>query len=506
MKLGAGTLLSRYLPGVSMPTGMTGADCTRNSDIAEALRPRSHELQKGQRALVHRNRRGSKASHRRGTSTTFAALLSAGGERQIGSVAATERFIERVPGGTANTPALPGVYHEVLNEPERATLIDQFAQAMLSFRAGAQVRMEANPLGKLDDLRAQIDVIDDQILALLGQRAGTAREVAEAKRAAGFTSFYDPERERTMLEKLSKKGAGAFPESAIRSVFREIMSGAICRLQAPVSVAFLGPEATFSHMAARHLFGLAARYREATTTDGVFDAVRRGDALYGVVPVENSAEGSNNKTLDALLEGELLIRQELILEVSQCLLSRADGPHVDRSRLCEPSSVRPLPPVAREQPGQSRARDDGICLVGGSGSPRGWALGSGGKSVVGRVIGAPAAARAHRRSDRERDAVRGGGPRRCPAHGGRQDDFGLFLPDAGARGALKRVLDVFDQAGINLTRIESRPTGTKAWEYLFLVDIEGHRQEPTVSALIERLKAGCQVVKVLGSYPQFLPR
>ena len=94
----------------------------------------------------------------------------------------------------------------------------------------------------------------------------------------------------------------------------------------------------------------------------------------------------------------------------------------------------------------------------------------------------------------------------APPTGADKTTLAFSLPNAGARGALKRVLDVFDQAGINLTRIESRPTGTKAWEYLFLVDIEGHRQEPTVAALIERLKAGCEVVKVLGSYPRFLSR
>ncbi|HEY3593311.1 MAG TPA: chorismate mutase, partial [Polyangiaceae bacterium] len=179
-----------------------------------------------------------------------------------------------------------------------------------------------NALSKLGELRTQIDAVDEQILALLERRAATVEQVAEVKREAGLASFYDPERERAVLDRVSQKGAGAFPRDAIRSVFREIMSGCLS-LESPITVAFLGPEGTFSHMAARHLFGLAARYREASTIHGVLDAVRRGDALSGVVPVENSTDGSVTSSLDALGEADLLIRQELIFEVSYCLLSRA---------------------------------------------------------------------------------------------------------------------------------------------------------------------------------------
>ena len=118
------------------------------------------------------------------------------------------------------------------------------------------------------------------------------------------------------------KGAGRFPQGAIRSVFREIISACLS-LEQPVAVSFLGPEGTFAHMAARHLFGLAAHYREATTIEGVFDAVRTGDAAYGVVPIENSTEGSVTRSADALIEGDLLVRQELVLDVAHVLLARA---------------------------------------------------------------------------------------------------------------------------------------------------------------------------------------
>src|SRR6185369_11966182 len=134
---------------------------------------------------------------------------------------------------------------------------------------------------------------------------------------------HDPEREREVLERLAKKGAGRFPREAIVAVYREVMSACLA-IQTPITVAFLGPEGTFSHIAARRLFGLAARYSEAATFEGVFDAVRRGAAMYGVVPVENSTEGSVTHVADALLQGGVLIRRELVLEVQQCLLSLAD--------------------------------------------------------------------------------------------------------------------------------------------------------------------------------------
>src|SRR4051794_7112129 len=173
----------------------------------------------------------------------------------------------------------------------------------------------------LDDLRRRIDAIDDQILALLEQRADVVGGVAREKVAAGIP-IYDPEREREVLERLGRRSAGRFPREAIVAVYREVMSACLA-IQEPVTVAFLGPEGTFTHIAAHRLFGLAARYSEATSIDGVFDAVRRAAATYGVVPIENSTEGSVPHAVDALLEGGVKIRRELVLEVAQCLLSAA---------------------------------------------------------------------------------------------------------------------------------------------------------------------------------------
>jgi len=364
---------------------------------------------------------------------------------------------------------------------------------------------EVLSLTKLDELRAEIDLVDEQILALLERRAATVERVAEAKREAGVSSYYDPERERAVLDRLAAKGAGHFPREAIRSVYREIMSGCLS-LQTPVTIAFLGPEGTFSHMAARHLFGFTARYREATSIHGVFDTVGRGDALCGVVPVENSTEGSIANTLDALVDSDLLIRQELILEAAHCLLSRAERlasiervyAHPQALAQCQLWLAQNLSGAQLVQTGStSAAAREAVA------DERAAAIGSrlaaelGGLRIVGERI-----------QDQPETSTRFVAVARndAPRTGEDKTTIAFSLLDAGARGALKRVLEIFDEHGINLSRIESRPKGTKPWEYVFLVDVEGHRQDPPLAALIDQLGKYCELVKVLGSYPRFVQK
>jgi chorismate mutase / prephenate dehydratase len=357
-------------------------------------------------------------------------------------------------------------------------------------------------VGKLDDLRTQIDAIDEAILELLERRANVAEQAAQAKREAGASSFYDPERERAVLERLAQRGAGKFPSQAIGPVFREIMSGCLS-LQTPITVVFLGPEGGFSHMAARHLFGLAARYREAGTIQGVFDAVRRGDAISGVVPLENSAEGSNTHTLDALVEGDLFIRQELVLEASQCLISRAGElssiqrvyAHPQVLAECQLWLARNLAGVQfiHTSSTSAAARE---ALV----DERAAAIGT---RLAAELFGLGIVT--ERIQDRAESATRFVIIARddAPRTGADKTTLAFSLHDAGARGALKRALEVFDEEGINLSRIESRPRGTTPWEYVFLVDVEGHRQDPAVASLIQKLATRCGNVKVLGSYPRY---
>lgn len=351
---------------------------------------------------------------------------------------------------------------------------------------------------KLEELRTRIDAIDDRILDLLDERAEIAKQVAEAKRRAGIVVFHDPERERDVLDRLQNKGAGSFPRASIRAVFREIMSGCLS-LEQSIRVAFLGPRGTFSHIATRELFGSAVVYEEANSIQAVFDSVRRGDADYGVVPIENMLEGSVDSTLDALLETKLKIRQELLLDVAHCLLSTAPSltriervySHPQALAQCREWLSKHLPlaqllPTASTAAAAREAKAD----------PKGAAIAS---ELAGELEGVPVLGR--KIQDRSENATRfvviaqGDAPRTG------DDKTTLALSTADETGALRRALSIFEAASINLSRIESRPSGEQAWEYVFYVDIEGHREDEGVARALDELRAGCLWVQILGSYP-----
>lgn len=359
----------------------------------------------------------------------------------------------------------------------------------------------------LATLRTEIDGIDERILELLGQRAAVAESVAAVKRAAGATTFHDPERERQVLDRLMTKGAGRFPREAIRAVFREVMSGCLA-LEEPMTVAFLGPEGTYTHMASRELFGLGARYREATTIDGVFDAVRRKEATYGVVPIENSTEGPVTWTLDSLTQGDISIRQELVLEIEHCLLSRAAGlttiervySHPQGLAQCRVWLAKYLPQAqVVHTPSTAGASREALA------DDRAAAIAS---RLAAELFGLPILR--ENIQDKVENATRFVvlSQKDAPRTGDDKTSVAFSLPDAGERGSLRRVLEIFDAASINLSRIESRPKGQRieGWEYLFFVDLVGHRSDEPVAAALRALDGRCDMVKVLGSYPRYRGR
>jgi chorismate mutase / prephenate dehydratase len=351
----------------------------------------------------------------------------------------------------------------------------------------------------LDDHRKRIDDLDEQILKLLDERAGVVGDIAKAKREANLPT-YDPERERQVLDRLASR-ASRFPADAIRAVYREVMSASLA-LQEPLKVAYLGPEGTFSHAAARQFFGLAASYTEANTFDGVFDAVTRNQADYGIVPVENSSEGSVPHATDALVGGDLLIRAELDLEVSQCLLSKTSGlasiervyskaEALGQCRLWLAKNLSGAQLV--QSPSTAAAVREAL------GDPKGAAIAS---RLASELYGLPVMR--ERIQDRAEnftrfvvvahdDAARSGNDKTTLA---------FSLRDGHGRGALMRALAVFDEEGISLSRIESRPSREKSWDYLFLVDLLGHRDDSNVGLAIARLREICPLVKHLGSYPR----
>ena len=351
----------------------------------------------------------------------------------------------------------------------------------------------------LDDLRQRIDALDDRILQLLEDRARVVADVAQAKRHANLPT-YDPGRERAVLERLAAR-AGQFPAEAIRAVYREVMSACLA-LQEPVKVAYLGPEGTFSHAAARSFFGLAAKYCEASTFDGVFEAVARRQAQDGVVPIENSTEGSVVHAVDALVASHLLIRAEFELEVSQCLLTRSNSlasiervySHPQPLGQCRLWLARNLSSAQLVQsPSTAQAVRDALVDPGAAAIASRLASDLYGLPVMRERIQDHAENFTRFVVVSHTDAARTGDDKTTVA---------FSLRDGHSRGALLRVLTVFDEEEINLFRIESRPSRDKPWDYVFLAELAGHRDDENVARAMARLGENCPLLKHLGSYPR----
>jgi chorismate mutase/prephenate dehydratase len=354
----------------------------------------------------------------------------------------------------------------------------------------------------LDDVRRRIDALDDRILDLLDERARLAADAARTKRDAS-QALHDPEREARLLERLEQRqrarADAAFPRGSVRPVFREILSACLS-VETPISVAYLGPPGTFTHMATQRAFGLAARYVEASTISGVFDAVERGGAGYGVVPIENSTEGGVSSTLDCLLESAAIIRNELVLDVAHCLL----GAHAELGRVERVYSHPQALAQCRGWLARNLPHAQLVVSPSTAAAAREASLDAAAAAIASRL-----AAEIHglevireRIQDRAENATRFVVIGTSPAPPTGRDKTSIVFSTRDERGALLRALVVFDEEGLNLSRIESRPAQGKLWEYVFFTDLEGHRDEPPVERALRRLGESGAMVKVLGSYPR----
>jgi len=356
-------------------------------------------------------------------------------------------------------------------------------------------------LPSLPGLRQAIDAVDDQVLDLLNRRAALAAEVGRLKVAATPEAlFHAPAREREVLARLEAENAGPFPPAAVRTVFQEIMSACLS-LEKPLRVAFLGPEGTFTHLAARHQFGGSSQSLPQGTIQAVFQAVERQRADYGVVPVENATEGAVDTTLDAFLDSPLQICAEILLPVDQALLLRPGldlggvrrvYSHPQALGQCRRWLEAHLPQADRiEAPSTSEAarlaREDA----------EGAAVAS---ELAADLFGLQVAET--KIQDLAANATRFLvlGPKSAEPTG--RDRTTLLAMAQDGPGALLRLLEPLARRGLNLSRIQSRPTRRKVWEYAFFLDVEGHAADaPMAEALVE-LQAACASLKVLGSYPR----
>jgi len=350
----------------------------------------------------------------------------------------------------------------------------------------------------IEQLRTMIDSIDDQVMQLLNQRARVVLDVGRLKSGSNM-EFHVPGRERQIYERLLSSNPGPFPNDALRNIYREIISACLA-LESPMKVAFLGPKATFSHLATMQQFGLSAELVPMKSIPAVFEEVEKGKALYGVVPVENSTEGVISHTLDMFVDSSLKITAEILLEVHHDLLSRT-GRMEDIKKVY--SHVQPIAQCRR----WLDANLPGIPLVDVASTAVAAQIAS--EDYSSAAIASELAASLYdlkevrsRIEDQVNNITRFLVISRkgCDISG--NDKTSVLFSVKDEPGILFRMLEPFAKRGINLSKIESRPFKQKAWEYIFFLDLFGHSSEPEVALALEELRGCCQFLKILGSYPR----
>ncbi len=355
----------------------------------------------------------------------------------------------------------------------------------------------------LAEIRQQIDQLDEQILQLVNARAECAQEVAEVKRTDPQESdgrFYRPERETEVLERMIRLNGGPLAGPEIGRLFREIMSACLA-LETPLRIAFFGPEGTFTHTAAYKHFGQSVLTVPLATIDEVFREVEAGAAHYGVVPVENSSEGVVNHTLDSFMNSSLQIMGEVELRIHHHLLVAAGTKIESVSRIyshqqslaqcrkwldahfpqAERMAVSSNAEAARRVSGEWHS-----AAIAGETAGRIYAL----NSLYHNIEDDP--------NNTTRFLVIG----REPVGVTGQDKTSVLVAVHNRAGALYQVLEPFNREGISLTRIETRPSRSDLWSYVFFIDFEGHQKNAAVIKVLDGLRNSVAELKILGSYPR----
>ena len=352
----------------------------------------------------------------------------------------------------------------------------------------------------LAQLREKIDAVDAQILQLINQRAKYAQEVAQTKIAQGENgSFYRPDRESLVLRRIQELNPGPLPDETAMRFFREIMSACLA-LEKPLTVAFLGPEGTFSQQATFKHFGHAVQTLPETSISAVFDAVENDSCDFGVVPIENSTEGVVNLTLDCLLTSALQICGEVKIRVQQNLLSHAKEfkeiseiySHPQSLAQCRQWLAKHLP-HARQIPVSSNAQAAQLVIE----NPNAAAIAG---EIAAQIYHLPLLARSIEDdvSNTTRFIIIGKQIATPTGH----DKTSLVMSTKNQAGALHKMLEPFALAGVDMLSIESRPSRQGLWEYVFFIDIAGHRDDANVAKALSDLNEKVAMCKCLGSYPK----
>ncbi|MBU0549008.1 MAG: prephenate dehydratase [Candidatus Omnitrophica bacterium] len=349
---------------------------------------------------------------------------------------------------------------------------------------------------KLNKLRQQIDKVDARLVNLLNRRTRITSEISKAKKKQG-ESRYSPDREKQILNRLKHISRGPLQAQALEAIYREIMSSSLAQYK-PLVIAYLGPQASFTHQAALKRFGSQVTYVSFNSITEVFNGVQKGDAEYGVVPIENSIEGAITHTLDMFVDSDLKICAQIILEVSHNLLAK-----------CQKSKIKRIysnPQVfaqCRNWLERNLVRAEKIEV---SSTARAAQLV--GKEKNSACIASLLAAKIYKLNiitpdieDSPHNITRFLVISKNEIKPSGSDRTSILFSIKDRVGALHDMLMSFKKYRINLTKIESRPSKKKVWDYYFFIDLIGHYKDLKVQKALKELESKCKFLKVLGSYP-----
>jgi len=368
--------------------------------------------------------------------------------------------------------------------------------------AKTAARKAARVPAGLEALRQKIDGVDARIQALIAERAGLAQQVAVVKGGAGSAAdFYRPEREVAVLRGVIARNKGPLTDEEMVRLFREIMSACLAQ-EEPMKVGYLGPEGTFSQSAVYKHFGHSVRALPLGMIDEVFGEVESGAADFGVVPIENSTEGTVNHTLDMFLTSPLKICGEVEMRIRQHLLGKMTSLEKVVRVSAHPQSLaqcrgwlREFLPQAEVHPASSnaegarRARDEeGTAAIAGDAAAEVYGL----AKIVADIEDRP--------DNTTRFLVIG--RKLLDPSGNDKTSLLLSTKDTDDAGALQKLLAPLAEHQINMSRIESRPSRRRKWHYVFFVDIDGHADDAKVAPALAKLRKRAQLFRVLGSYPK----
>ncbi|MFH0772191.1 MAG: prephenate dehydratase [Candidatus Omnitrophota bacterium] len=349
---------------------------------------------------------------------------------------------------------------------------------------------------ELEKLRGKIDRLDSRIICLLNSRARLSVKIGRLKRKNN-RSVYSPDREMAVYDRIAKQNHGPLSEDTLKAVYREIMSGSLA-LEKPLRITYMGPPASFSNIAALKKFGSSVEYIPVNSITEVFAEVEHDRADYGVVPIENSIEGAVNYTLDMFTESDLKICSEISLEISHNLLANCGMERIKRVYSnpqvfgqCRIWLEANLPNVELvEVSSTTRAAEIAVKERYSAAIASVLAADCYGLKILARSI-----------EDSAHNVTRFLVIGKAESNPTGKDKTSVMLSIKDKIGALHDMLASFKRYKINLTKIESRPSKKKAWEYFFFIDMMGHCRDESIKKALAAVKDNCAAVKILGSYP-----